>query len=67
MILGAATYFGLAYALEFAMIGSAIAAGCTGMLLSIGLALSTQCRVVVCLCMPSLSLKSGEKFHFLIP
>ena len=54
-----ATFFGLAYALEFPMIGSAVAAGCTGMLLSIGLAISTQCRVVVCLCMPTLSLKTG--------
>ena len=58
-ISGMATFFGLAYALEFPMISSAVAAGCTGLLLSIGLAISTQCRVVVCLCMPTLSLKTG--------
>ena len=56
---GVATYLGFNLALGFSIIISGIVAAIFGTVLTIGLAISTAFRAVVCLCMPTLSLKSG--------
>ena len=60
LFVGVLTFFGLHYALEYPLIAAAAMACAVGFILIIGLAFSTKCRAIVCLCLPTLTTKSGE-------
>ena len=56
---GVCTYLGCRYALEHNAITSAAIACVAGLTLVIGLSLSTKCRAIVTLCVPTLFTKTG--------
>ncbi|XP_067942165.1 DC-STAMP domain-containing protein 2-like [Watersipora subatra] len=59
-ILGALAFIGLRFALEYPLEVAGGLAAIITLLLIVGLAFSTKCRAVVCLCIPTLSTKSGR-------